>query len=993
MSKKFLLFLFVSLYSLSAFSTTYYVSREGDDDNDGMSQNTPWKSLSKLALVMDVFEPGDQILFRRGDNFGGSLRWYESGTAANPITLGAYGSGANPVFTGAITVSGWQHEGGNIWRSGCRTCPEEVAGFFINGQPQQIGRTPNQEEANGGYLFYDSYQGRNQITDNDLNTSIDWTGAQAVMRTNRSLLDRVEIQNVNGNTLNFATDVSSDIREGYGYFLQHHKSTLDQQGEWFWDADRSSFYLYYEGDPNNVLAATTWYDKLLEFYDRDYITIENIDFYGSKKEMLRIGDAQGIKVSNCNFKNGGETAVYIYRSDVLFENNTIDYSNNVGLSLNDCDNAVVRNNVISNSGMFAGLGNNGYGGYEGMRISGNGINVQYNVVRNSGYTGIYFWDNGVTIQNNLIENSCMTKSGSAGIYNWDNNNDKVNRKILNNIVLHSVGAPQGTNNPNRVYADGIKLSNLSSGVEVRGNTVAYCSTDGIFVQSAKNVDITNNTVYGNGRQIWVYDSNADARTENLLIENNTFFSTEKMSRVAEYQTSRTNINGIATINNNRYARPLNPERIIRRYYKPNNWVATDHNVDFWNDLTNHDDNSSQAPFVVPAYTVTNYLSNNKVINPNFTNDLNNWERWGPGGSSNYNHNRVTGELDGGCVEYTFTSSSEDYMVGITDDLGALDAGKKYLLEFSVKGVNKGECYMVLKKDGSPYNDITERKYFNHTTNRQEVQQLMECHTTEASPRIEFRINKTSNKVWFDNFKLREVEVTYANPAEHFKLLYNPNQYPITIPVSGNFKDLNNSLVNQVVLAPYTSKIIMSTQANALPIELYDFTAEVISNNEVSLNWEVGNAENFSHFEIEKSTNSFEFMEIGQVITKDNRKNYNYLDNQSHKATNNLLYYRLKMVDLDGSFNYSPVVTVTLNEIQSAVNIFPNPAIDKVTIAIQDVSETAFAEILNLQGQRLKHTPLIDSQFNWSVSDLAPGMYVLRILDGTKVQTVEKLLIQ
>jgi len=60
-------------------------------------------------------QPGDRILFRRGDTFYGSLNITKSGEAGLPITIGAYGTGDKPVITGFTTVTGWANEGNGIY--------------------------------------------------------------------------------------------------------------------------------------------------------------------------------------------------------------------------------------------------------------------------------------------------------------------------------------------------------------------------------------------------------------------------------------------------------------------------------------------------------------------------------------------------------------------------------------------------------------------------------------------------------------------------------------------------------------------------------------------------------------------------------------------------------------------------------------------------------------------------------------------------------------
>ena len=71
--------------------TKYYVSADGDDNNDGKSESTPWKSLRKVSCAK--FQHGDGVLFRRGDVFRGYVP-----NTCDGVTYGAYGSGDKPIL-------------------------------------------------------------------------------------------------------------------------------------------------------------------------------------------------------------------------------------------------------------------------------------------------------------------------------------------------------------------------------------------------------------------------------------------------------------------------------------------------------------------------------------------------------------------------------------------------------------------------------------------------------------------------------------------------------------------------------------------------------------------------------------------------------------------------------------------------------------------------------------------------------------------------------
>ena len=78
--------------ALEIVGTKYYVSNAGDDNNDGLSPDTAWKTLSRLEGL--ELPEGDGVLFRRGDIFRGQVP-----TCAG-VGYGAYGEGEKPKFYG-----------------------------------------------------------------------------------------------------------------------------------------------------------------------------------------------------------------------------------------------------------------------------------------------------------------------------------------------------------------------------------------------------------------------------------------------------------------------------------------------------------------------------------------------------------------------------------------------------------------------------------------------------------------------------------------------------------------------------------------------------------------------------------------------------------------------------------------------------------------------------------------------------------------------------
>ena len=95
------LILLILLSAAPAWSATYYVDfTTGLDSDSGLTEALAWKTLVKVRGR--TFQPGDSILFKRGETWTAeNLTFLSSGTAAAPILYGAYGTGNRPVINAA----------------------------------------------------------------------------------------------------------------------------------------------------------------------------------------------------------------------------------------------------------------------------------------------------------------------------------------------------------------------------------------------------------------------------------------------------------------------------------------------------------------------------------------------------------------------------------------------------------------------------------------------------------------------------------------------------------------------------------------------------------------------------------------------------------------------------------------------------------------------------------------------------------------------------
>jgi hypothetical protein len=111
----------ICLLSSKAFALTYYVDATLGNNSWSGTQSNPWKTIAKVNSMS--FNPGDQILFKRGETWRETLDVPSGGSSGNYITYGAYGSGNMPKIMGSSQITGWEVYSGNVWRASCSSYP------------------------------------------------------------------------------------------------------------------------------------------------------------------------------------------------------------------------------------------------------------------------------------------------------------------------------------------------------------------------------------------------------------------------------------------------------------------------------------------------------------------------------------------------------------------------------------------------------------------------------------------------------------------------------------------------------------------------------------------------------------------------------------------------------------------------------------------------------------------------------------------------------
>ena len=170
----------------------------------------------------------------------------------------------------------------------------------------------------------------------------------------------------------------------------------------------------------------------------------------------------------------------------------------------------------------------------------------------------------------------------------------------------------------------------------------------------------------------------------------------------------------------------------------------------------------------------------------------------------------------------------------------------------------------------------------------------------------------------------------------------------------------------------------------LAVSLQSFNGAIV-NSTAKLNWTSASEINAKQFVVEASSDKKNFASVGTVAAKNVKGLNSYEFETAAPATTT--YYRLKMVDKNGAFSYSPVVVLNASVSTKKLTVFPNPAVNTITLSHAQALEGASVKILNAAGKTVSISNLQTgaTQTTVDVSKLTKGTYIVSVENnGQKV---------
>ena len=320
------------------------------------------------------------------------------------------------------------------------------------------------------------------------------------------------------------------------------------------------------------------------------------------------------------------------------------------------------------------------------------------------------------------------------------------------------------------------------------------------------------------------------------------------------------------------------------------------------------------------------------------------------------------------------------------------------ISIKVKGVNSGTTYVNQNKsyNNTTFSFTTQTYTFTVPANSSDKNinihiQDNNNHATygvilddvELHPQTDMAISGTTSAVVGSSYNFSVSNspssgITYnwsmgANAATASSTSATPST---SWSATGN-KNLSVSISNSTCVVTSLSAAVLVT--SVLPVTFTNFTG-IIKDNKAALTWSTSREENNSYFIIERSANGRTYDSVGRIQAGISTSNtYSFTENN----TNAISYYRLKQVDISGTYVYSTVITVKNTGSSREMTVYPTQATSTIQYVVSNNAQaTATVQVFTIAGQPvISERTILQQGMNiksLNVAQLATGAYILKL---------------
>jgi len=525
---------------------------------------------SFLSSTAPNLQPGDTVVFKRGDTFEGRLNLR---TLTDVTFMAGPGDLAEPVLTGLkpVLASGdtWaaDPDAPGAWKADCEPCLATVKHddkySMINllvddqGSMLALSRWPDldQADADEGYYYWDGAtpgsNGEVTFVDNELGTSPNWVGAEMVTRGKTWYQQRrlIQAHGANGLTTSRPPSQAAAVNDylnrsggpqiDRGYFIQNHPDAMSNEGDWYYRGPINEP----DGAPLDERAPTTisvmsstrptgmkiaGEKYVLNIVGSSGLTFSNLDITGGHAANVRVtGNSRNLTFDGVDSYLAGDKAIEIRDANgVTYRDSEIADAQGNGFYTWRCNSCHFGPNLhVHDIATVAGMGQSDDSQYVGARVHGNASSFKNSVVERVGYNGIHIRGIDVTVENNTVLDFNRVKADGGGIYTNNHPGDTGDLIIRNNTIGNGIGSTagigsgvdvgRGATGSHGIYIDdklGAPSPSVNVPATIEGNTIFNVGDAGIKIHNSNDLVVTDNLVIDAHRTLQFIDNNDNAST-------------------------------------------------------------------------------------------------------------------------------------------------------------------------------------------------------------------------------------------------------------------------------------------------------------------------------------------------------------------------------------------------------------------------------------------------------------------------------------------------
>ena len=246
--------------------------------------------------------------------------------------------------------------------------------------------------------------------------------------------------------------------------------------------------------------------------------------------------------------------------------------------------------------------------------------------------------------------------------------------------------------------------------------------------------------------------------------------------------------------------------------------------------------------------------------------------------------------------------------------------------------------------------------------------------------VKFQVTVGASKVTINSGGIYTIAGDHA--FHNYRFLYNNTTGTANLYVDGTVVYTYNGVANRSLYWTGAGDVVIGSNMDAnganisvldnmiiqnpvfvlLPVKLLSFTAAAGKHAAV-LNWTTSQEMNSAGFEAERSADGKSFAAVKRIAAAGQYNiinNYQWIDSA---ATGPVSYYRLKMINSDGTYTHSAVQAVNFGVSFATIHCFPNPATDMVTLSIENAPAAAYTYTVAAPDGKILQTSAIPAGSN------------------------------